>query len=90
MEKQNYHAVGKIYERKDGIAKVTGQEIYASDIVLPRMLHGRILRSPFPHARVKGIDTSAAEKAGAVCVTFKDTPKNEILRTPCQHSQGHL
>ena len=75
MEKQQYHAVGKISERKDGIAKVTGQEIYASDIVLPRMLHGRILRSPFPHARVKSIDTSAAEKTGAVCVTFRDTPK---------------
>lgn len=75
MEKQQYHAVGKIYERKDGIAKVMGQEIYASDVVLPRMLYARILRSPFPHARVKSIDTSAAEKLGAVCITFKDVPK---------------
>ena len=77
MEKPQYHAIGKIYERKDGIAKVTGQEIYASDLVLPRMLIGRILRSPFPHALVKNIDTSAAEKMGAVCVTFKDTPKKK-------------
>jgi xanthine dehydrogenase molybdenum-binding subunit len=75
MEKPEYHAVGKVSERKDGIAKVTGQEIYASDVVLPRMLYGRILRSPFPHARVKIIDTKAAEKTGAVCITFKDTPK---------------
>jgi len=75
MEKPQYHAVGKVSERKDGIAKVTGQEIYASDVVLPRMLYGRILRSPFPHARVKNIDTKAAEKMGAVCITFKDTPK---------------
>ena len=77
MEKPQYHAVGKIYERKDGIAKVTGQEIYASDLVLPRMLIGRILRSPFPHVRVKNIDTSAAEKIGAVCITFKDIPKKK-------------
>jgi xanthine dehydrogenase molybdenum-binding subunit len=75
MEKPEYHAVGKVSERKDGIAKVTGQEIYASDVVLPRMLYGRILRSSFPHARVKIIDTKAAEKMGAVCITFKDTPK---------------
>jgi len=75
MEKPAYHAVGKIYERKDGIAKVTGQEMYASDIVLPRMLHARVVRSPYPHARVKSIDTSAAEKMGAVCITFKDVPK---------------
>ena len=75
MEKAQYHAVGKISERKDGIAKVTGQEVYTSDVVLPRMLHGRILRSPFPHARVKSIDTSAAEKLGVVCITFNDTPK---------------
>jgi len=75
MEKPQYHAVGKVSERKDGIAKVTGQEIYSSDVVLPRMLYGRILRSPFPHARVKSIDTKAAEKMGVVCITFKDTPK---------------
>ena len=77
MEKQSYHAVGKIYERKDGIAKVTGQEIYASDLVLPRMLIGRVLRSPFPHALVRSIDTSAVEKMGAVCITFKDIPKKK-------------
>jgi xanthine dehydrogenase molybdenum-binding subunit len=75
MDKSQFHAVGKIYERKDGIGKVTGQELFASDLMLPRMLYGRVLRSPFPHARVKRIDTSAAEKVGAVCITFKDTPK---------------
>lgn len=77
MESQEYHVVGKIYERKDGIAKVTGQEIYASDVVLPRMLHARVLRSPYPHARVKSIDVSPAEKIGAICITFKDVPKRK-------------
>lgn len=75
MEKPQYHAIGKVYERKDGIAKVTGQEIYTSDVILPRMLFGRILRSPYPHARVKSIDISAVEKMGAIGITFKDVPK---------------
>ena len=46
MDKQQYHAVGKIYERKDGVAKVTGQEVFASDVVIPRMLYGRVLKKP--------------------------------------------
>ncbi len=75
MEKTEFHAVGKSTPRKDGIAKVTGQELYTSDIFLPRMLHARVLRSPFPHARIKSIDTKGAEKMGAICITFKDIPK---------------
>jgi xanthine dehydrogenase molybdenum-binding subunit len=75
MDKPQYHAIGKRSIRKDGIAKVIGQEAYTSDIVLPRMLHARVLRSPFPHAAIKNIDTSAAEEMGAVCITYKDIPK---------------
>ena len=75
MEHPAYHAIGKNTRRKDGYAKVTGEEIFTSDVVLPRMLHARVLRSPFPHARIKTIDTTAAERAGAVCVTFKDISK---------------
>jgi len=75
MEKLQYHAIGKTSVRKDGIAKVTGQEIYTSDVILPRMLHARVLRSPFPHTTIKEVDTSAAETMGAICITFKDIPK---------------
>jgi xanthine dehydrogenase molybdenum-binding subunit len=75
MENSQYHAIGKQSIRKDGIAKVIGQEAYTSDIVLPRMLHARVLRSPFPNAVVKSIDTSAAEEMGTICITFKDIPK---------------
>ncbi|MBM4340346.1 MAG: xanthine dehydrogenase family protein molybdopterin-binding subunit [Deltaproteobacteria bacterium] len=74
MKDQQYHAIGKTSIRKDGIAKVTGQEIYTTDVVLPRMLHARVIRSPFPHARIKSIDTREAEKIGAVCITPKDVP----------------
>lgn len=46
--------------RPDYLEKVTGAAVYASDVVIPDMLHGRILRSPVPHARIRSIDVSAA------------------------------
>lgn len=75
MEKKEYSSVGRVTRRKDGMARVTGQEKYTSDISLPHMLHARVLRSPYPHAIIKRIDTKAAEKAGAVCLTWDDIPK---------------
>jgi xanthine dehydrogenase molybdenum-binding subunit len=74
MERE-FNVLGKATRRKDGVARVTGQERYTPDISLPRMLHGRILSSPYAHARVKSIDTSAAEALGAVVITFDDIPK---------------
>jgi 4-hydroxybenzoyl-CoA reductase alpha subunit len=46
--------------KADAIAKATGEAVYADDIALPRMAHGKILRSPHAHARILSIDTSAA------------------------------
>ena len=49
--------------------KVTGGAVYTFDFTLPHMLHGKLLRSPLPHARIRGIDTSAAEamRSSAPC-----------------------
>ncbi len=69
-----FNVLGKVTPRKDGIARVTGQERYTVDISLPHMLHGRILSSPYAHARIKSIDVSEAEAMGAVCITFDDIP----------------
>ena len=74
MNQPEFHVLGKVTPRKDGMAKVTGQEQYVTDIRLPRMLYGRIVASPYAHARIKSIDTSAAEAMGAVCLTFADIP----------------
>ena len=52
--------IGKSVSRIDGPDKVTGETLYAADVVLPGMLTGKILRSPHPHARILSIDTSAA------------------------------
>lgn len=69
--------VGRVTSRKDGIAKVTGQLPYASDINIPGMMHGVVLRSPYAHAEIISIDTSEAEAMGAVCLTYEDI--NPIL-----------
>ncbi|NIM97924.1 MAG: molybdopterin-dependent oxidoreductase, partial [candidate division Zixibacteria bacterium] len=66
---------GKFFPRKDGQAKIEGREEYVSDMVLPNMLFGKVVRSPYAHARIKRIDVSRAEKMGAVCLTYKDVPR---------------
>jgi len=58
--------VGKPLPRVDGYERVSGTAQYPSDILLPGMLYGAILRSPHPHARVKKIDVSEAEKMEGV------------------------
>jgi xanthine dehydrogenase molybdenum-binding subunit len=72
--REDFRVVGKATRRKDGIARVTGQEQFASDISLPRMLYGRIVSSPYAHARIKRVDVSAAVAMGAVPITFDDVP----------------
>src|SRR5579862_5131453 len=52
--------IGKSRRRVDARAKVTGQTIFADDLMLPRMLHCRLLRSPLPHAAIVRIDASRA------------------------------
>jgi len=52
--------LGKPRRRVDGRAKVTGQTRFADDLVLPRMVHMRLLRSPHPHAKIVSIDVSKA------------------------------
>ena len=44
--------VGTPMRKIEGLDKSTGRAVYTDDIVLPGMLHGKILRSPYPHARI--------------------------------------
>jgi CO/xanthine dehydrogenase Mo-binding subunit len=61
--------VGRSQPRRDAGEKLRGEAQFAGDIVVPRMLHGKVLRSPIAHGRIVSIDTSAAEKIpGVVCV----------------------
>ncbi len=56
-----YKVIGTRPVRPDGTDKVTGRAVYGGDMRLTGMLHGKVLRSPHAHARIKSIDTSKAE-----------------------------
>ncbi|MGB4503312.1 MAG: molybdopterin cofactor-binding domain-containing protein [Syntrophaceticus sp.] len=58
--------VGKSVKRRDALAKVTGEAIFSTDVKLPGMLYAKVLRSPYPHARIKKIDVSKAEQLPGV------------------------
>src|SRR5207237_8184087 len=68
--------VGKAIRKLDATAKVTGVTRFADDLFLPRMLYARLLRSPHPHARITGIDTSKAQALPGVkaVLTGRDLP----------------
>ena len=71
---EEYSVIGKPVPRVDALEKVTGEAKYAADFSFPGMLWCKILRSPFPHARILNIDTGPAESypgVKAVC-TGKD------------------
>jgi len=71
-----YRVVGKRPIRPDGVDKVTGRAQYGADIYPAGLLHGKMLRSPHPHAKVVSIDTSQAEALPGVLavVTAADFP----------------
>ena len=78
--KRPYKWVGKNHVRPDGVPKVTGTAKYSNDYTLPGTLYGKILRSPHAHARIKSIDTSAAEALPGVkaVMTANDFPEQNF------------
>ena len=77
IDMDDYTVIGKDLPRVDGREKATGTALYTDDIKLPGMLHGKLLRSPVPHASIRSIDVSKARRLpGVKCViTGEDTPK---------------
>jgi 4-hydroxybenzoyl-CoA reductase alpha subunit len=70
------HLIGRPQRKIEGLDKSSGRAVYADDVRLAGMLHGKILRSPHPHARIISIDTAAAEALEGVhaVVTGQDMP----------------
>lgn len=68
--------VGAPVPRAEGHEKVTGRTIYAADVNLPGLLWGKILRSPYAHARIRHIDASEARQIPGVraVITGQDIP----------------
>ena len=59
-EQAPLNVIGSRQRKTDGLEKSTGRARYTDDLAFPGMLHGKILRSPHPHARIVGIDASEA------------------------------
>jgi CO/xanthine dehydrogenase Mo-binding subunit len=70
MSRRQLKYVGRSVPRVDGIEKVTGKAKFLGDLAIPGMLHGKILRSTYPHARILAIDTSRAESLPGVAAVF--------------------
>ena len=71
-------AVGQSVERADGRLKLSGQAEYTGDLRLPGMLYGAVLHSPVAHARIRSIDTSAAQQADGVAVVLTGDDLSDI------------
>ncbi len=74
---KEYTYIGKrIPRRIDGVVKAAGQAVYTMDVQLPGMLHMRFLTSPYPHAKIKNMDTGKAEKLPGVRTVLRyDDPE---------------
>ena len=74
------NVVGKRLPRVDAYERVSGSAVYPSDVHLPNMLYGAILRCPHPHAQVRHVDTSAASKMpGIRAVISGTTPEADLV-----------
>ena len=89
--------IGKRIPRIGSVDKALGRAKYTGDILLPGMLYGKCLRSPYPHAKILNIDTSKAEKVIGVkaVVTGKmDTPRDSKGRPGIfgiiPHTRDHI
>lgn len=96
LGKTQYQVLGQRPVRHDGADKVTGKAVYTADVQLPGMVHGKIVRSPHAHAKIKSIDASEALKLPGVfaVVTAADFPnldnKVAVMGEAGQVNLAHL
>ncbi len=87
----DFSIIGKSIAMVDAAGKTTGSGKYADDLSSPGMLVGKILHSPYPHARIKRIDTSRAEKLdGVVTVVVGSDAPNPYGILPVGHDEYAL
>jgi len=91
---REYEIIGKPLPRVDGIEKATGQAKFTVDMAMPGMLHGKFLRSAYPHARILSINVEKAKRLSGVKAVitrddvagiryaFVDTPRYPADETP--------
>jgi 4-hydroxybenzoyl-CoA reductase alpha subunit len=84
--------VGRPLAKPDAPAKATGRAVYTDDITLPRMIYGKLLLSPVPHARIKSIDVSKAAALPGVhgVMTGADVPDVTYGTSPARYDETVL
>jgi len=90
---QTFRVIGRRTPKVDALDKVTGRAQFGADVALPRMLVGKVLRSPYAHARITRIDTSKAQTLPGVktVITGDDLPRVTLgASEPGGHCQCHL
>src|SRR5687768_4883527 len=75
---QTYKIIGRTAPRSDGAEKVTGKAVYTVDVDLPGMAHAKVLRSPYPHARIGRVDASKAERLPGVYAVITKEDQREL------------
>ena len=77
-----FRVIGRPVPRLEGVEKVTGSARYVADMALPGLLWGRVLRSPYPHARLLRVDASRARQVPGVhaVLTGEDVPEVRVGR----------
>src|SRR5207249_11454449 len=86
-----FSVIGKPMAMVDAAQKTTGSGKYTDDLSLPGMLVGKILHSPYPHARIKRIDTSRAENLdGVVAIVIGQDAPNPYGILPVGHDEHAL
>jgi 4-hydroxybenzoyl-CoA reductase alpha subunit len=92
MTKETFTVVGQPLPKIDAWGKVTGETRYADDLVLPRMAHGKLLRSPHAHAHIVSIDTARARALPGVyaVITGHDLPRVKFGILPVSQDEEAL
>jgi 4-hydroxybenzoyl-CoA reductase subunit alpha len=92
MNTSKLSVIGQSLPKIDAWAKVTGETKFADDMVLPRMAHAKLLRSPHPHALIKRIDTTRAAALPGVyaVITGHDLPRVKFGILPVSQDEEAL
>jgi 4-hydroxybenzoyl-CoA reductase subunit alpha len=92
MKHSKLAVIGQSLPKIDAWAKVTGETKYADDMVLPRMAHAKLLRSPHPHALITRIDTTRAAALPGVyaVITGRDLPRVKFGILPVSQDEEAL
>src|SRR5438034_11641249 len=81
-----FSSIGKSAPKIEGVQKVSGQARYTADYLLPGTIWGKVLRSPYPHARIVRMDTSRAKAQPGVMAVLTAAEDRKSTRLNSSHT----